>query len=296
MKTNVRRNLIQTCLLAALLALPAVVQAQFTYITNNGAIAITGYAGPPWAVTIPTNINGLPVTSIVDFAFDGTSLTGATIPEGVVNIGGASFEGCTNLMSVLIGNSVAKIGNYTFDGCINLAHVTIGDSVTNIGYFAFNGCISLTSVTIPSTVTSIIDYAFLGCFNLTSIYFKGNAPVADWTVFLPQDGFDSYFASAYYLPDTTGWSDFSANTGIPALPWLPLIQTTGDTSFGVRTNQFGFNITWAGGQTVVVEACTNLANPVWFPVATNTLASDSVYFSDPQSSNVPARFYRLRAP
>ena len=71
---------------------------------------------------------------------------------------------------------------------------------------------------------------------------------------------------------------------------------TNDGNFGVRTNQFGFNIAWAGGQTVVVEACTNLHNPVWFPVATNTLTCDSSYFSDPQSSNYPSRFYRLRSP
>jgi hypothetical protein len=106
---------------------------------------------------------------------------------------------------------------------------------------------------------------------------------------------DSSIARAYYLPGTTGWADFSANTGIPALPWLPLIQTS-DAGLGVRTNQFGFNIAWASGQMVVVEACTNLANPVWSPVSTNTLTSSTSYFSDPQSSNYPARFYRIRSP
>ena len=71
---------------------------------------------------------------------------------------------------------------------------------------------------------------------------------------------------------------------------------TGDAGFGVRTNQFGFNIAWASGQTVVEEACTNLTNPVWQPVQTNTLTSDSLYFNDPQWTNYPARFYRLHAP
>ena len=33
--------------------------------------------------------------------------------------------------------------------------------------------------------------------------------------------------------------------------------------------------------TVVVEASTNLANPTWTPLATNTLTSGSAYFSDP---------------
>jgi hypothetical protein len=47
---------------------------------------------------------------------------------------------------------------------------------------------------------------------------------------------------------------------------------------------------------VVVEACTNLANPDWQPVQTNLLATGSVYFSDPQWTNYPGRFYRLRSP
>jgi hypothetical protein len=64
----------------------------------------------------------------------------------------------------------------------------------------------------------------------------------------------------------------------------------------VRTNQFGFNIKWASGQTVVVEACTNLTNPVWQPVQTNALTSDSVCFSDSRWMNHPARYYRLRSP
>lgn len=46
-----------------LLTLPAPVQAQFTFTTNNGAITITGYTGPGGAVVIPSSTNGsqLPV-------------------------------------------------------------------------------------------------------------------------------------------------------------------------------------------------------------------------------------------
>src|ERR1035441_3355402 len=32
---------------------------------------------------------------------------------------------------------------------------------------------------------------------------------------------------------------------------------------------------------IVVEACTDPGNPVWLPVATNTLTAGSAYFSDP---------------
>ena len=71
---------------------------------------------------------------------------------------------------------------------------------------------------------------------------------------------------------------------------------TSDGSFGLRTNRFGFNITWASGMIVVVEASPSLANPLWSPVGTNTLTGGSSYFSDPQSSGIARRFYRIRWP
>jgi hypothetical protein len=47
----------------------------------------------------------------------------------------------------------------------------------------------------------------------------------------------------------------------------------------VRTNWFGFNITGSSNFVVVVEACTNLANPIWSRLQTNTLTGGSSYFS-----------------
>jgi hypothetical protein len=46
---------------------------------------------------------------------------------------------------------------------------------------------------------------------------------------------------------------------------------------------------------VVIEACSDLANPAWSAVGTNTLTSGSSFFSDPEWTNAPARFYRIRS-
>jgi hypothetical protein len=100
----------------------------------------------------------------------------------------------------------------------------------------------------------------------------------------------------YYLPGTTGWG--STFDGCPTALWFlpnPLILNH-CPSFGVKTNQFGFTISWATNIPVVVEACTDLANPIWNPVATNTLTAGSSYFCDPQWTNYPSRYYRLRSP
>ena len=67
-------------------------------------------------------------------------------------------------------------------------------------------------------------------------------------------------------------------------------------SFGVQTSGFGFIISWATNISVVVEACTNLANPIWYPLQTNTLTDGSSYFSDPEWTNYPSRSYRVRTP
>ena len=103
-------------------------------------------------------------------------------------------------------------------------------------------------------------------------------------------------AIVYYLPGTTGWG--ATYGGRPTAQWWlpnPVILNIGP-GFGGQTNGFGFIISWATNLSVVVEACTNPANPIWSPLQTNTLRSDSLYFSDPQWTNYPARFYRLRSP
>src|SRR5476651_2078708 len=61
----------------------------YTYSTNaDGSANIVAYAGPPWVVAIPTNINGLIVTSIGTNAFtELSSLTSVIIPNSITSIG-----------------------------------------------------------------------------------------------------------------------------------------------------------------------------------------------------------------
>jgi len=258
------------------------------YTIPDSVTSIGGYAF--YYCTSLTNVT-IPdsVTNIGDYAFSScTSLMSVTIPDSVASIGDHAFYYCTNLMSVTIPDSVTSIGGHAFSCCTSLMSVTIPDSVTSIGDWAFWSCSSLTNITIPGSVTSIGDQAFYHCTSLTSVYFRGDAPSLGSSVFDSDNN-----ATVYYLPGTTGWGTTFA--GLPTVLWKPQVQTT-DASFGVRTNQFGFNINWASGQIVVVEACTDLANPLWSPVGTNTLTSGSSYFSDPDWTNYPSRFYRLRSP
>ena len=180
------------------------------YLISNSEVTITGCSSSAsGTLEIPATIEGYPVKSIGDYAFDGcTKLTSIIIPNRVTNIGQSAFYDCTGLTSVyytgdiadwcyidfryalsnpmcyadslyisgkkvegelVIPNSVESIGDYTFRNCTGLTSITIPDSVTSIGDNAFQSCIGLTSVTIGNTVTKIGECAFDSCTGLTSI-------------------------------------------------------------------------------------------------------------------------------
>lgn len=255
----------------------------FTGITN-----ITVNAGNPCYSSLDGVLFNFDQTEIVEFPPGGTGNNlnpgSYSIPGGVTQIGDSAFQFCS-LNNIVIPDGVTNIGNDAFAGCSSLTNIVIPNTVLSIGISAFNSS-SITKLIIPASVMtmgeqfpSVLDY-----------FFEGNAPVTD--------AFPVHTRgrppTAYYLPGTTGWTNYSEQTGYAIAPWLPQAQTV---AANVNAQApFNFNINWASGQTVVVEATTNLTNPDWQPVWTNTLATGSTNFTDPQWTNYPGRYYRLRSP
>ena len=183
-----------------------VVPEGLAYSISNGKVTITRYTGSATTVIIPSTIEGYPVTSIGDHAFDFChNLTSVTLGDSVTEIGYSAFDNCSKLTNITVDtenqyyssqdgilfskdkttlvkypigktvttytipDSVTSIGDYAFCSCDSLTSITIPDSVNTIGGGAFHGCSSLERITIPDSVTSIGSYAFSGCSSLTSI-------------------------------------------------------------------------------------------------------------------------------
>jgi hypothetical protein len=183
--------------------------------------------------------------------------------------------------------SVTNIDLWAFGGCAGLTDISIPNSVTTIGFSAFDSCTGLTNITVPASITSLGGYALGFCSQLQGVYFRGNAPGADSTLFSGDT------ATVYYLSATTGWS--SLFEGLPAVLWNPAIPMN-NASIGVTNNTFGFHIVGTPSIPIVIEACTNLVNSVWTPLLTCNVTNGSIYFSDGQWAALRRRFYRIRSP
>ncbi len=168
-------------------------------VSADGTYAeVFDYMGTSQKIMIADTYEGVPVTAIADYAFDGKDIVSVIIPESVERIGHYAFRGCTGLTEIAIPENVTEIGDGAFEDCTGLISMTIPfvgtskDEVgsfsnifgytfpyslrtviitggTSIGNYAFWGFSGLTEIVIPDSVTSIGYGAFEDCVGLTKI-------------------------------------------------------------------------------------------------------------------------------
>ena len=152
--------------------LPASEGLSFALNNDGASYAVTGIGTcTDTDVVIPSQYNGLPVTSIgyEAFYFCGR-LTSVIIPDSVTTIGDGAFYNTAYYNDESNWeNDVLYIGQYLIAAKDSISgEYTIKAGTTVIADDAFSYC-DLTSIVIPDSVTSIGMRAFSGCRSLASI-------------------------------------------------------------------------------------------------------------------------------
>ena len=181
----------------------------FTYVNHGDSIEITGFDNSVSDVVIPSEIEGLPVTTISTGAFYLSAITSIEVPDTVTSIGEMAFLGCTSLKTVKLSTGVAKIEKNAFGSCSALQEVqvakdnpnfssldgvlyskaqdtlviypaaktdaayTIPSGVTSVAMYAFSENPYLETLTIPNSLIKVGDSAFYNCKNLRAVSYNG---------------------------------------------------------------------------------------------------------------------------
>lgn len=134
---------------------------------EQGGVTILDYKGTSKSLTIPSAINGKPVTEIGMSAFANAGFESVDIPDTVTVIESRAFFNA-QITSVTLPNNLETIGKSSFRYCNQLGTVELPLSLKFIEADAFKYCHALTDIKIPKNVTML----GAGCFaysGLTSI-------------------------------------------------------------------------------------------------------------------------------
>src|SRR5574344_1505949 len=145
--------------------------------TADGAgIVITKFTGTEATVTVPEQLDNLPVVEIGESAFTGAPATTITLPNTVKKIGQSAFEN-TKITKFIMPDSVTEVGPDLFTDCNDLTEVHLSNGIADLtgeicasqSHIAkanipanikrmsstFGFCHELTELEIPATITSI---------------------------------------------------------------------------------------------------------------------------------------------
>ncbi len=141
----------------------------YEFLTFDDVI-IYSYNGNLSDFTIPSTVEGVPVTSIAENAFAGKScIKTLNLPETVKTIGSYAFAYCPELKTVKISGNTVTVSECAFYGCSELKTAVLSGDLKNIGNLAFGLCEKLETVSLPANIEKIDEYAFVGCNSLNGI-------------------------------------------------------------------------------------------------------------------------------
>ncbi len=152
----------------------------YTYTQSDGEITITKYAGSGETVEIPSQIEGMPVTTIGRRAFQNCStIIQLTIPDGITFIDREAFRDCTNLEEIYYNCTLEKIGTNIFSGCSKLKTAYLGENVASLGVDENNTTFG------PAMESFVVDEKNQKLFSMDGVLYQVQEDGKDAVVLYP---------------------------------------------------------------------------------------------------------------
>jgi len=241
----------------------------WTYTVSNNEATITGYTGAGGAVTIPSEVNGIPVVKVGAtwppiFGYANTSVTSITIPNSVTSIGNAAFFRSAGLTSITIPNSVTSISDSAFQSCYALVSVQFSEGLRYIGEGAFEYT-GISEITLPESLEYIGNRNFV-----TSTY------VEDEFVWSPYKRMNIHDKVLPFLTSMCSYYDDNNNNYQTAIP-LKLNVTYGGSNYINSTflSRVASNTDFISALAANDAFVTAVANKIKGTVGTYGLATQS---------------------
>ncbi|MCL2353191.1 MAG: leucine-rich repeat protein, partial [Defluviitaleaceae bacterium] len=188
----------------------------FQEIAGGTEIRITGFelipGVSPTAITIPAEINGLPVTEIGNNAFASTGLVTAVFEAGsqVRSLGNSAFR-ANPLITMTLPDTVLTIGADVFRANSQMTSITVPAGLHSIGNNVFNES-RLVSIDLSHTAITVIPAgAFAQVTTLNEVLLPNGLTTIETNAF--NNAFGSQFQSIVIPPSVTtinGNSTFNA--------------------------------------------------------------------------------------
>ena len=178
---------------------------KWLYYDRGDHISVCGYTGTEGRITIPSEIDGKPVTEISSRNtgtaespqykffedYNGTAAS-VIVPEGVLSIAPYAFSDSFILKTIILPESLRFIGNHAFAYCQQLTSIDIPEGVRGIGIQAFAQT-GLTEIDLPEGLKIIGEGAFMASA-LTQVH------IPDSVIYIGKEVFYSTYIEEIKLP------------------------------------------------------------------------------------------------
>lgn len=144
----------------------SLISGDYEYTLAGTGVEISAYLGSAVRVSVPAEIEGLPVVSIGYRSFSNSEnadkIELITLPSTVTVISASAFRGMENLKKINLNEGITHIYAYAFASCPNLVSLRLPDSVEYMYDYLFSDCTSLKEITWPGNDVEMDAETFYG--------------------------------------------------------------------------------------------------------------------------------------